>query len=58
MIEKDDYDISLAFTPQTSPDVDDEQFLPFPVALVDILSLLGLAAWRNHRQDDFAPLNV
>ena len=58
MIEKDDYDISLAFTPQTSPDVDDEQFLPFPVALMDILSLLGLAAWRNHRQDDFAPLNV
>ena len=51
MIQKDDYDASLAFTPQ--PEADSEaKALPVPVGLVEIVSLVGLAGWRSRRQWD------
>ena len=51
MIEKDDYDISMAITPQTSPE-QMERALPAPVGLIEIVSLVGLAMWRDSRRED------
>ncbi len=51
MIQKDDYDASLAFTPQPEEDTE-AKALPVPVGLVEIVSLVGLAGWRNRKEWD------
>lgn len=48
MIERDDYDASMAFNPPVE-ELDDAKALPAPVGLVEIVCLVGLAGWR-HRE--------
>ena len=48
MIERDDYDASMAFNPP-SEEMDDAKALPAPVGLVEIVCLVGLAGW-SYRQ--------
>ena len=51
MIQVEDYDSSMAFTPPTDREEEVERFLPVPVGLLEILCLIGLAGWRRERPD-------
>jgi Xaa-Pro aminopeptidase len=48
MIQRDDYDPSLAFVP-TVEDVPPSRALPTPLGLIEIVCLVGLAGWRSQR---------
>ena len=52
MITRDDYDASLAITPQPDEQVESNS-LPVPVGLIEIVSLVGLAGWRHRQSTGF-----